>query len=671
MLRISKFLALASLTGVLPLTVSTSRQGYSPILPKRQALDTDYDYVVVGSGPGGGPTAANLAVAGYKVLLIDAGGDSGTALVETVPVLFPFATEFADTEWDFFVTRSPDPAVQAQTSITSYRLPDGSIYTGLSPPSDAVAIGTLYPRAGTLGGCSRHNALIAIRAFDNDWTTVAETTGDSSWSGATFQSLFEGIEHCDYLPNSVVGHGYTGWLWTELTSLVTAVQDLKVVSIIVATASALGKGITGTLLGTVAGLAEILTQDVNAPGSTISTGPYQIPLSMKNSARGGARDRILEVANAVDESGNRIYHLDIKLNTLVTKIQFDQSGDVPRATGVEYLEGQSLYRADPRWESGSITGEGVVNASKEVIIAGGAFNTPQILKLSGIGPSSELQEFGIPVVADLPGVGANLRDHIEISTISKASSNFSLIEGCTLAQGYPETPDPCLERYLNGVTQAGKGAYASNGLAVGVSLHSSAADASDPDLWVYGGPANFPGFYPHWAEAAVADHRHWVWVTLKASTKNRAGTVTLASSDPRDVPVIAFNTFEDDLSADQDLQAAYEGIQFARDVMDKLIPLDGTFVEETPGRDTASTEEEVKEYAKTQSFGHHACCTAAIGGDGDEGAVLDSSFRVRGTSGLRVVDASAFPVVPGFFIALPTYLLAEKASEAILKDAAT
>lgn len=167
----------------------------------------------------------------------------------------------------------------------------------------------------------------------------------------------------------------------------------------------------------------------------------------------------------------------------------------------------------------------------------------------------------------------------------------------------------------------------------------------------------------------MADHEHWVWVSLKASTKNTGGTVTLASTDPQDVPVIAFNTFEDEASAAQDLQASYEGIQFARDVMDKTLPLDGTFAEETPGRSAVTSEDDIKEYAKTQSFGHHACCTAAIGGDDDVGAVLDSAFRVRGTTGLRVVDASAFPVVPGFFIALPTYLLAEKASEAILQDA--
>lgn len=152
-----------------------------------------------------------------------------------------------------------------------------------------------------------------------------------------------------------------------------------------------------------------MTQDANAPGATIATGPYQIPLSMKNSARGGARDYILSVANAVNDDGSRKYQLDIKLNTLVTKIEFDQSSDTPRATGVAYLEGQSLYRADPRWESGSVSGSGIVNASKEVIISGGSFNTPQILKLSGVGPRAELESFDIPVVVDLPGVGANLR----------------------------------------------------------------------------------------------------------------------------------------------------------------------------------------------------------------------------------------------------------------------
>lgn len=650
------------------LGVQARPQRHNPFITKRQSINTTaYDYVIVGSGPGGGPLAANLAVGGYKILLVDAGGDQGDALFESVPALFPRATdEFPETQWNYFVTRSSDPSTQAKDAATSYRLPNGTIYTGLDPPEDATAIGTLYPRAGTLGGCARHNALIAIRGFDSDWDTVADLTGDTSWNGSTFERLFEKIEHCDYLPNSVVGHGFAGWFWTEVTSLLIAVQDLKVVSIIVSAASAMGESLVGIAVETVAGLAEILLKDINAPGTTISSGPYQFPLSTENQTRHGVRERVLDVANAVDVDGNRLYHLDIKLNTLVTKIQFsnNSASEGLRATGIEYLEGESLYRADPRSPDATVKGQGSVSASKEVIIAAGAFNTPQLLKLSGIGPANELAEFGIDLLVDLP-VGSNLADHIEVPIVSQTATNFSITDGCTFMYGYPEVPDPCLEKYLDNVGAAAKGVYTSSGIAVGVVMKSSAASADDPDVIVYGVPATFPGFFPGWAYNGLnVDHKHWTWVSLKATTRNAAGTVKLASSDPRDVPVIAFNTFEgSDEAATQDIQASYEGVEFARRAMDLLIPLDGSFTESHPGRQNVSTEDEVKEYVQTNSFGHHACCTAPIGD------VLDSNFRVKGVSGLRVVDASSFPVVPGFFIQLPIYLLSEKASEAILSGA--
>lgn len=179
----------------------------------------------------------------------------------------------------------------------------------------------------------------------------------------------------------------------------------------------------------------------------------------------------------------------------MTKIQFDTTTDEPLATGIEYYEGEALYRAGPRSDNATIEGSGVATASKEVIIAAGTFNTPQILKLSGIGSADELARFGIEQLVDLP-VGSNLRDHVEVPVISETQTNFSLVNGCTLMYGYPDVPDPCLERYLNGIDGTSRGTYATNGLAVAVVMKSSAASKNDPDLLVYGGPANFPGFFP-------------------------------------------------------------------------------------------------------------------------------------------------------------------------------
>lgn len=126
--------------------------------------------------------------------------------------------------------------------------------------------------------------------------------------------------------------------------------------------------------------------------------------------RSSPRDWVNEIADAQNPDGSKKYKLDIALNTLVTKINFDTSGDKPKATGVDYLYGESLYRADPRASMTDDKGTpGSVSASREVIVSGGTFNTPQILKLSGVGPRDELEKFNIPVVKDLPGVGRNLQ----------------------------------------------------------------------------------------------------------------------------------------------------------------------------------------------------------------------------------------------------------------------
>jgi len=177
----------------------------------------------------------------------------------------------------------------------------------------------------------------------------------------------------------------------------------------------LTKGLLGSIIATAAGLAEVLTLDINNPSPLRdqTEALYQVPLSMNFPAysRASPRDFVLQVANAKNLDGSRAYNLDIQLNTLVTKIIFDTTGATPKATGVEFLVGQSLYRADPRATASTTNGTpGSVSATREVIISAGTFNTPQLLKLSGVGPAAELASFDIPLIKDLPGVGTNMQD---------------------------------------------------------------------------------------------------------------------------------------------------------------------------------------------------------------------------------------------------------------------
>lgn len=352
----------------------------------------------------------------------------------------------------------------------------------------------------------------------------------------------------------------------------------------------------------------------------------------------------------------------------VTKVRFDESGTTPRAVGVDYLEGQSLYRADPRSDTATQTGSGSVNASREVILAAGAFNTPQLLKLSGIGPKEELESFNIPVIVDLPGVGGNMQDRYEATVVGKTDSDFVITSKCTFLQ---TMPDPCLDQYVAGIDPITRGVYGTNGIAIAIIQKSSTAD-DEPDLLISGAPANFRGYFPGYANDSLADAQHWAWIILKAHSRNNAGTVTLKSTDPRDMPLINFNYFDTGVNengeADKDLQAVYEGFEFSRRAFKDLVPLDGSFPETWPG-DDVEDEAAAKEWLQDEVWGHHASCTCPIGADDDPMAVLDSKFQVRGTEGLRVVDASVFPKIPGFYIVLPLYIVSQKASAVIIADA--
>jgi choline dehydrogenase len=352
--------------------------------------------------------------------------------------------------------------------------------------------------------------------------------------------------------------------------------------------------------------------------------------------------------------------LILRTECLVTRVILD---DERRATGVEYVAGARIYRADPAATAGApLPAPRRVTARREVILAAGAFNTPQLLMLSGIGPADELGRHGIPVRVDLPGVGQNLQDRYEIGVVSEMDEDFALLADASFrAPAAGEKPDRAYRQWL-----AGKGPYVTNGVAVAV-VKRSRPELPVPDLYLFGVPGHFRGYYPGYAREVVRQKNVFTWAVLKAHTENRGGSVRLRSADPRDTPEIVFRYFEEGTdAAGADLDAVAVGIDSARRIMAHAGLV--TRRELLPGREVA-TRAQVKDFIRREAWGHHASCSCKLGPASDPLAVVDARFRVHGVTGLRVVDASVFPRIPGFFIVTSIYMISEKAADVILEDA--
>ncbi|OHW97435.1 GMC oxidoreductase [Colletotrichum incanum] len=663
--------------------VQTRYEALGPQLTAAPPPDKVYDYIVVGSGPGGSPLAARLAMAGHSVLLIDAGGDHGELREVQVPAMSIWSSERAELSWGYYTHHYEDVQMTKRDRKLTYRTKEGDLYSGTNPPEGAEVLGNYYPRVGGLGGCAEHNALLAIYPHKRDWNYIKELTGDESWDAENMRKYFIKIEKNQApFPSDLLAHGYSGWLKTALTPLTLIAQDLKLLSVILGGSVAAGIEVDGLLtkvnklvtgLPVLGGLLKnLLLHDVNNGSPDRDSTPMltQIPLSMgaPEYKRSSPRDLVYSIATAKNPDGSKKYKLDIALNTLVTKVQFNTSGEKPQATGVEYLFGESLYKADPRASDSQDGGvPGSVSARREVIISAGTFNTPQILKLSGVGPKDELDKFDIPVVKDIPGVGTNLQDRYELGVTARTKDGFALVEDCTfLAEG-----DPCYERWVEGVGPL-KGAYTTGGISLGMFMLSSQAEG-EHDVWVGGIPANFQGYYPGYSQNVLTatSKNHWTWLVLKAHTRNNAGTVNLTSANPRDTPKITFHNFYEGASqadADKDIQAMIEGMRWGMKAIEDIPPIAGEFERVWPPAEITS-DEDLKQWIQEESWGHHASSSCPIGSDNDPMAVLDSSFRVRGINGLRVVDMSAFPKIMGLFPVVSLYMASEKAADAILEDA--
>jgi choline dehydrogenase len=631
--------------------------------------DVDYDYIVVGSGAGGGPLAANLARAGFKVLLMEAGGDpcsedeTGRLMYE-VPIFHGQSTEYKACAWDFFVRHYTDDEQQAKDSKI-VRL-DGKDFIW-------------YPRAGALGGCTAHNAMITVVPQDRDWDYIAEVTGDDSWRGAHMHTYFARLEDCKYVPrpgtlkaniegvvSSITGlfkgeedwrdwshgHGFEGWLPTCEADPKLVLKDPELIILLLkGVRQALAEHVGNRLLRLE---ARFDPNDTRYAGDS-PEGLVFTPLAVDKGKRVGPREYLLRVQKEFPD------HLTIKKHALVTRILFEGT----RAVGVEYIDQAHVYGADPQAIADpSSLPRAEVRAGREIIISGGAFNSPQLLKLSGVGPRAELERFGIPLVSDLPGVGENLQDRYEVGVISEFARDFALIEGASFsipAEG--QDPDAFLKQW----EKDGTGVYASNGALIGI-IKRSSPDLPDPDLYIFGLPGYFRGYQPGYSQNFERHHNRFTWAILKARTRN-TGRVLLTSANPWDRPAINFQYFGDGQRLnDPDLDAVLDGVKFARAANERLHRLGIIKGEELPGPDLQS-DEQLREFIRDEAWGHHASCTNRIGADDDPLAVLDSRFRVRGTQGLRVVDASVFPKIPGYFIVTAIYMMSEKAFDVITEDA--
>jgi len=140
-----------------------------------------YDYIVVGSGPGGGPLASNLARAGYSVLLIEAGDDQSADLATVIPALSIFGPSEDTLRWQFFVRHYADTNKQLKHHLLTWKLTDGSLWVGQNPPAGATLLGVYYPRGATLGGSAIINNMVAFLPPNSDWQNIVDLTGDQAW----------------------------------------------------------------------------------------------------------------------------------------------------------------------------------------------------------------------------------------------------------------------------------------------------------------------------------------------------------------------------------------------------------------------------------------------------------------------------------------------------------
>jgi choline dehydrogenase len=445
-----------------------------------------------------------------------------------------------------------------------------------------------WPRGKVLGGSSSLNAMMWVRGFAADYDRWAELAGPE-WGAATILPLLDRIERH---PGSASG---TLDVEAQRSPSVHTVAFLKAVQ--------------------QAGLA---VEQANRPRPTGFT------QTMVTQHRGARASTAVTYLDPIRGRGN----LDIRLHAQVTRVVFDGH----RAVGVEYVQQGRLHRVDAR---------------TEVVLAGGAVNTPQLLQLSGIGSGELLRRLGIEVLVDAPEVGENLSDHLVSAFIPEVTGG-TLLDATTPRQ---------LVNYL----VRRRGLLTSN-VAEAYGFVASRPDLALPDLELIFAPVAYVG------EGLLPIPGHGITIGPILVAPASRGTVTSVSPDPFEKAAVDPRYLSDPAGADR--AAMMEGFRIAQRILESPALRDrltGRYLSPENG-DRMTTDERAAEALDRYSHTlYHPTGTARMGKD--ERSVVDPQLRVRGVDGLRVADASVFPEIIHGHTNAPAIAVGERAAELIASTA--
>ncbi|KAH9016621.1 aryl-alcohol-oxidase from pleurotus Eryingii [Lactarius pseudohatsudake] len=568
--------------------------------------NSPYTYIIVGSGPGGSVLANRLSAnPNDRVLLVEVGPSD--TVNPNIPIPF------------LCTTLAPSNVSWNQTTVPQ---------TGLGGRSIP------YPRGRTLGGSTSINYMVWTRGPASDLDRLAHVTGDSGWSWDSLRRTSLGSDRGPQVEDLVPppdGHDTTG----EINPAIHGSNGPVKISVQETTA------LDSRIFNTTTQLAEFPFNEDMSSGNPLGIGWSQLSIGggQRSSASVSYLTPVLSRSN-----------LDILVNTLVTKVvQTGTRGGLPIFRGVQFSQSAS----GPLFSR---------NATKEVILAAGAVNTPQLLMLSGIGDSAQLSQFNIPTIVNLPDVGKNMQDHALIPnafSVNSNSTNDDIGRNTTLFQ--------------NDLAQWEASHTGPFSQSLGVEIGWLRLPKNSTIFKKVKDPSSGPQA-PHYEFIFVnqffsfADSTpttgHFMSILTNLITPTSRGSITLASANAFDTPNIDPALLNSDFDIFTVREAVKAALRFvaAPAWKDYVIGPFGALAE-------AKTDEEIEAYARSHGANvFHPSSTAFMSRKGSARGVVNPDLSVKKTVGLRIVDASVLPWVPAAHPQAIIYIIAERAAKLIAAD---